>query len=231
MNLLEWDASTGPVEYRGAISRMEDRVAAILAGDAPELIWLLEHPPLYTGGTSAQPEDLIGSSVIPVFPTGRGGQYTYHGPGQRIAYTMLDLRVRGRDVRKYVRNLEQWLIDVLAGFGIDSKREDGRVGVWVNHPNRGIAKIGAIGVRVRRWITYHGISLNVDPDLSHYASIVPCGISDAAVTSLADLGVDVTLEEVDLALRHCFENIFEADLHTDDFSLGANIAASAQSAE
>ncbi len=207
MELPEWDASIGPVSYETAVARMEQRVADILAGRARGLVWLLEHPPLYTAGASAKPQDLVDPGRFPVHSTGRGGQYTYHGPGQRIAYVMLDLRHRGLDLRIFVRDLEQWLIDTLAGFGIAGGRREGRVGVWVETPT-GSAKIAALGLRVRRWITYHGVSLNVNPDLGHYAGIVPCGISDAGVTSLAAMGIAVTMEEVDLALRHCFEKVF-----------------------
>ena len=209
MEPLEWQISETPVPYPEAVAAMERRVAEIRAGTAPELVWLLEHPPLYTAGTSARPEDLL-DPRFPVFQSGRGGQYTYHGPGQRIAYVMLDLRRRGPDVRAFVCNLENWVIAVLAGFGVRGERRDGRVGVWVDRGrNGGDAKIAAVGVRVRHWITFHGISLNVEPDLQHYAGIVPCGISDAGVTSLVDLGITASMAEVDAALRHCFETVFE----------------------
>jgi len=209
MDPIEWQISDVPVAYPDAVAAMERRVAAIRAGEAPELVWLLEHPPLYTAGTSAQPEDLL-EPRFPVFETGRGGQYTYHGPGQRVAYVLLDLRRRGPDVRGYVCKLEDWIIATLAGFGVRGERRAGRVGVWVDRGrNGGDAKIAAVGVRVRHWITFHGISLNVEPDLDHYGGIVPCGIEDAGVTSLVDLGLTVTMSEVDAALRHCFDVTFE----------------------
>ena len=186
---------------------MEARVAGIRAGEFPELVWLLEHPALFTAGTSARPEDLTGLIDLPVFPTGRGGEYTYHGPGQRIAYVMLDLRARGPDVRVHVGRLEAWLIATLAEFGVAGERRDDRVGVWVRD-SAGEAKIAAIGVRIRRWVSYHGVSLNVAPDLDHYRGIVPCGIRDHGVTSLAALGVTATMADVDAALRRTFGDIF-----------------------
>ncbi|MDA0369137.1 MAG: lipoyl(octanoyl) transferase LipB [Proteobacteria bacterium] len=209
MNTVEWQISDSPVGYAEATEAMERRVEEIRAGTAPELIWLLEHPPLYTAGTSARASDLLAPDRLPVFPTGRGGQYTYHGPGQRIAYVMLDLRRRDRDVRRFVCDLETWLIAALAGFGVAGRQEDGRIGVWVDRGRgRGVAKIAAIGVRIRHWITYHGVSLNIEPDLAHYGGIVPCGIEDAGVTSLVDLGVTPSMAEVDAALQHCFTVVF-----------------------
>lgn len=207
---VEWQISEGLVPYGEAVAAMETRVAAIRAGTAAECVWLLEHPPLYTAGTSAQAGDLIDPAGLPVFPSGRGGQYTYHGPGQRIAYVMLDLRRRGADVRAFVGRLEDWLIAVLRGFGIEGERRTGRIGVWVPRPGRADAKIAALGIRVRHWVSYHGVALNVRPNLEHFRGIVPCGIRDAAVTSLADLGVDVGLADVDAALHHCFETTFGA---------------------
>jgi lipoyl(octanoyl) transferase len=214
---IEWTVTHGPVPYEAACAAMAERVAGIVAGTAPELVWLLEHPPLYTAGTSARPEDLVGASYLPVHRTGRGGQYTYHGPGQRVAYVMLDVRRRFGDVRAYVAALEDWLIDTLAAFDVRGERWPGRVGVWVV-PNSAAmaggaeprAKIAAIGVRLSRWVSSHGIALNVAPDLSHYAGIVPCGIRDAGVTSLAVLGWRVSLDEVDMALRTAFEHRFGA---------------------
>jgi lipoyl(octanoyl) transferase len=207
---VEWIISETPVGYEGALEAMDARVAAIAAGEAPEAVWLLEHPPLYTAGTSARPEDLL-DPRFPVHAAGRGGQYTYHGPGQRVAYVMLDLTRRGRDIRCLVQGLEQWVIDTLESYNVRGERRDGRVGVWVERPDRAIGredKIAAIGVRVRKWITFHGISLNVSPDLSHYDGIVPCGITDQGVTSLEDLGLLLTLPEVDSVLRARFEAIF-----------------------
>ena len=189
---------------------MEARVAAIREGAAPELVWLLEHPPLYTAGTSARAEDLLDPQLLPVHRTGRGGRYTYHGPGQRIAYVMLDLTRRDRDVRCHVHRLEEWMIRTLARFGIRGERRDGRVGIWLARPGGGEEKIAAIGVRVRRWVTYHGVALNVDPELDHYRGIIPCGIAEHGVTSLARLGVGATMEEVDRTLQATFSGIFEA---------------------
>ena len=203
-----WRIDDDPVPYPVASAEMERLAAAIRTGDAPETVWLLEHPPLYTAGTSARPEDLLDPDALPVFETGRGGQYTYHGPGQRIAYVMLDLTRRGNDLRGYVCNLENWLIRTLDRFNIRGERREGRVGVWVRRAGGGEAKIAAVGVRVRRWVTFHGISLNVEPDLSHYDGIVPCGIAEHGVTSLADLGHPVSMAEVDMALRASFDEIF-----------------------
>ena len=214
----EWIVDDSPVPYPAAIAFMEDRVAAIRAGDAPEAIWLLEHPPLYTAGTSADPADLIEPDRFPVYETGRGGQYTYHGPGQRIAYVMLDLKRRGGDVRCYVHDLEAWIIRTLAGFGVQGERRDGRVGIWVTRGGGREDKIAAIGVRVRRWVTYHGISINLEPDLGHFSGIVPCGISAHGVTSLADLGVTATMPDLDLALKATFGEIFDVKPSSADES-------------
>ena len=199
--MLEWKISKGLVAYPEAMAEMEQRVADILAGRAPELIWLLEHPPLYTSGTSAKPADLLSPQGFPVYEAGRGGQYTYHGPGQRVAYVMFDLKKRGKmDVRSYVQSLEGWIIRVLAEFGVEGVVREGRIGVWVGTP-QGEEKIAAIGIRIRKWVTFHGICINVNPDLSHYAGIVPCGISEFGVTSLQKLGVVANMEEVDAALK------------------------------
>jgi len=207
---VEWRISTIPVDYEPAVDEMEARVAAIRAGVAPELVWLLEHPPLYTAGTSARDQDLLDPRGLPVHRTGRGGRYTYHGPGQRIAYVMLDLARRGPDVRCHVHRLEEWIIRTLARFGIKGERRDGRVGIWVVRSGGGEEKIAAIGMRVRRWVTYHGMALNVDPELDHYRGIVPCGIPEHGVTSLARLGVRATMAELDEALRATFAEVFEA---------------------
>jgi lipoyl(octanoyl) transferase len=207
---VEWRIFDAPLDYERALVMMDDRVAAIAAGTAPEAVWLLEHPPLYTAGTSARPEDLL-DPRFPVYAAGRGGQYTYHGPGQRVAYVMLDLTRRGRDIRCLVQGLEQWVIDTLAAHNITAGRREGRVGVWVRRPDRGPDredKIAAIGVRVRKWITFHGIALNIAPDLSHYDGIVPCGISDQGITSFEDLGVLLSMSEVDSVLRRRFEGLF-----------------------
>jgi lipoyl(octanoyl) transferase len=196
------------VSYPDAIARMEQRAADIRAGAAPELVWLLEHPPLYTAGTSAQAGDLIAPDRLPVFKTGRGGQFTYHGPGQRIGYVMLDLKQRGSDVRRFVNDLEEWLIRTLAAFDVKGERRADRIGVWVARGNGREDKIAALGVRVRRWVTFHGVSLNVNPDLSHYAGIVPCGIRQHGVTSLADLGLDISMDDVDKAMKKNFAEVF-----------------------
>ena len=206
---IHWRISDGPVAYADAVARMEARVAAIRAGTEPELVWLLEHPPLYTAGTSARDADLVAPGRLPVHRTGRGGQYTYHGPGQRVAYVMVDLNRRGRDLRCFVWQLEQWVIETLAAFNVTGERRDGRVGVWVARDGRE-DKVGAVGVRVKRWVTYHGVSINVDPDLAHYAGIVPCGITEHGVTSLADLGIPATMADVDVALRQTFTKVFAA---------------------
>ncbi len=204
---IEWRIDDGPVAYPLAVSGMEWRAAAIRAGTAPQMVWLLEHPPLYTAGTSAREADLLEPDRFPVFRTGRGGQYTYHGPGQRVGYVMLDLRMRGADVRAFVRDLEDWLIRTLARFNVIGERREGRVGIWVDK-NGHDCKIAAIGVRVRRWVTYHGVSLNVEPELSHFDGIVPCGLDRFGVTSLADLGLPVTMNDVDVALRETFGEVF-----------------------
>lgn len=206
----EWRISEGLVPYPEALAAMKTRAAAIAEGSANEAVWLLEHPPLYTAGTSAQEADLL-KPRFPVFDAGRGGQYTYHGPGQRVAYVMLDLRERGRDIRCFVNHLEQWVIDTLAAYNIKAERREGRIGVWVPRPDKGILredKIAAIGVRVSKWVSFHGISLNISPDLSHYDGIVPCGISDQGVTSFEDLGQLAGMAEVDSALRRAFETHF-----------------------
>jgi lipoyl(octanoyl) transferase len=200
---IEWHVSDRPVPYPAALEAMEDRVAAIRAGTAAEQVWLLEHPPLFTAGTSARPADLLWQDRFPVYETGRGGQYTYHGPGQRVAYAMIDLGRRGRDLRAYVTALEDWVIRALADFNVKGERRDGRVGVWVATPS-GERKIAAIGVRVRHWVTFHGVSINVEPDLSHYGGIVPCGIAEHGVTSLVDLGIPATLADLDVALKTHF---------------------------
>jgi lipoyl(octanoyl) transferase len=211
--LVEWRVSDEPVPYEVAVAEMDARAAAIAEGAAAELVWLLQHPPLYTAGTSAKPADLVEPDRLPVFSTGRGGQYTYHGPGQRIGYVMLDLKRRRPDLRAYVCALEAWMIATLSRFGVTGERREDRVGVWVRRPERGAGaedKIAAIGVRVKRWVTLHGVSLNVEPDLSHYAGIVPCGVRDHGVTSLADLGRVVGMAEADMAMREAFEEIFGA---------------------
>ena len=206
---MEWNISQGLIEYPDAVAAMERRVGEIQAGRAPELVWLLEHPPLYTAGTSAKGADLLDGKRFPVYDSGRGGQFTYHGPGQRVAYVMLDLKRRNAmDVRHYVQNLEQWIIATLAQFGLDGQVREGRIGVWVADKNGQDAKIAAIGIRIRKWVTYHGISLNLNPDLSHYAGIVPCGIDNFGVTSLDALGIKASMGEVDAALRKEFGKIF-----------------------
>jgi len=207
---IEWRASEIPVDYGAAVEAMEERVAGIRAGTAGELVWLLEHPPLYTAGTSARDDELLDPQRLPVHRTGRGGRYTYHGPGQRIAYVMLDLLRRGRDVRCHVHLLEEWIIRTLARFDVRGERRDGRVGIWVARRGAGEEKIAAIGVRVRRWVTYHGVALNLDPELDHYRGIVPCGIAEHGVTSLAALGIGATMAEIDEALRATFAEVFGA---------------------
>src|ERR1700742_572664 len=209
---VEWRISDSLVPYPEAVALMEDRVAAIAAGRAPELVWLLEHPPLYTSGTSGNSGDLL-EARFPLFATGRGGQLTYHGPGQRVAYVMLDLKCRRPDVRAYVASLEAWIIRTLAAFNIRGERREDRVGVWVRRPDKGPDhedKIDAIGVRLRRWVSFHGIALNVEPDLSHFDAIVPCGVADPryGVTSLADLGHLVSMADADIALRQAFIEVF-----------------------
>jgi lipoyl(octanoyl) transferase len=209
---VEWRISDRPVPYLEAIALMESRAAAIAAGDAPELVWLLEHPPLYTSGTSGNAGDLL-EPRFPLFSTGRGGQVTYHGPGQRVAYVMLDLKRRKPDVRAYVAGLEAWIIRTLAAFNVRGERREDRVGVWVSRPDKGAGcedKIAAIGVRLRRWVSFHGISINVEPDLSHFDAIVPCGVVDPryGVTSLVDLGHPASMMDVDIALRQAFAEVF-----------------------
>lgn len=206
-----WAVSPGRVGYEAAVAAMETRAEAIAEGREGELVWLLEHPPLYTAGVSARPADLLEPDRFPVFKSSRGGQFTYHGPGQRVAYVMLDLSARRKDVRAYVAALEGWIIDALAAFNVDGQVRKGRVGVWVEHgaPKRE-DKIAAIGVRLRRWVSFHGISLNVEPDLGHFAGIVPCGVTEHGVTSLVDLGLPVSLAEVDAALKASFERVFGA---------------------
>lgn len=211
---LEWTVREGYSDYAATLAEMSARADAIRAGTAPEAVWLVEHAPVYTAGTSAKPEDLR-DPRFPVFEAGRGGQYTYHGPGQRVAYVMIDLKERGGDVREYVRRLEEWMIRTLARFNVKGERRDGRVGIWVDRGPDGRGgrredKIGAIGVRVKRWVTFHGLSLNIDCDLTHFAGIVPCGISAPAygVTSLADLGLLVTMPEFDMMLREEFSRVF-----------------------
>jgi lipoyl(octanoyl) transferase len=211
MEAPEWRISSLPVPYGEAVAEMEARVEAIAEGRARELVWLLEHPPLYTAGTSADARDLIDPKRFPVFKTGRGGQYTYHGPGQRVAYVMLDLKRRKPDVRAFVEDLERWLIAALAEFNVTGELREGRVGVWVRRPEKGLTaedKIAAIGVRIRKWVTFHGVSLNIDPDLDHFTGIVPCGISQFGVTSLADLGLTATMADADIALRRTFGQVF-----------------------
>lgn len=208
-----WAVSPGLVEYNAAVAAMEARAAAIAEGSAGELVWLLEHPPLYTAGVSAKPGDLLDADRFPVFQTGRGGQFTYHGPGQRVAYVMLDLRRRGRDVTRFVGDLERWIIGALDAFNVKGEVRVGRVGVWVERKGPGWAredKIAAIGVRLRKWVSFHGIAFNVEPDLEHFSGITPCGISGPqfGVTSLVDLGLPVTMSDADAALRGSFEAVF-----------------------
>ena len=213
----EWRVIPGLSDYAATVAAMEARVADIAAGRAGEAIWLLEHPPLYTAGTSARAEDLRSPDRFPVHPAGRGGQYTYHGPGQRVVYVMLDLNHRGRDVRRFVCGLERWVIATLAEFGVTAMRREGRVGVWVARPDKPLLpdgsgredKIAAIGIKLRRWVSFHGISLNLEPDLSHYDGIVPCGITGHGVTSLVDLGLPVTMADLDVALMRSFGRVFD----------------------
>ena len=214
--MVEWTILPGLADYARTLAAMEARAGAIARGEADEAVWLLEHPPLYTAGTSARPEDLTDPQRFPVFAAGRGGQYTYHGPGQRVAYVMLDLNRRGRDVRRFVCALEAWVIATMAAFNVTAERRAGRVGVWVVRPDRAAnpdgspheAKIAAIGVKLRRWVSFHGLSINVEPDLTHFAGIVPCGIRDHGVTSLVDLGLPVTMADLDIALRTTFPTHF-----------------------
>ena len=207
-----WAISAAPVGYLEAVAAMEARVGAIAEGKAGELVWLLEHPPLYTAGVSARPTDLLDADRFPVFASGRGGQFTYHGPGQRVAYVMLDLTQRRKDVRAFVTALEAWVIGALGRFNVEGQVRDGRVGVWVERRTPGLApredKIAAIGVKLRRWVSFHGVSLNVEPDLDHFGGIVPCGVTEHGVTSLVDLGLPVTLDQADAALLASFREIF-----------------------
>ena len=211
--MVEWITSDGLTDYDEAVAFMEARADAIARGEAEEAIWLVEHPPLYTAGTSAKPADLTDPDRFPVYPSKRGGQYTYHGPGQRVAYVMLDVGERGHDVRRFVQDLENWVIAALAEFNVKGEIREGRVGVWVERPEKPRAvdgsvredKIAALGIRLRKWVSFHGLSINVDPDLGHFSGIVPCGIREHGVTSLVDLGLPVTMADVDLALRRTFE--------------------------
>ena len=211
--MVEWIISDGLTDYAEALSFMETRVDAISRGEAEECIWLLEHPPLYTAGTSAKSSDLIDPDRFPVFEARRGGEYTYHGPGQRVAYVMLDVAKRGRDVRQFVKDLETWVIATLDTFNVKGEIREGRVGVWVQRPEKPLQadgnpaedKIVALGIRLRKWVSFHGMSINVDPDLSHFEGIVPCGITDHGVTSLVDLGLPVTMNDLDVALRQTFD--------------------------
>ncbi|MEO9863116.1 MAG: lipoyl(octanoyl) transferase LipB [Yoonia sp.] len=214
--MVEWITSKGLTPYPDALRIMEDRANAIAAGDANEAIWLVEHPPLYTAGTSAKSADLIDPDRFPVFEARRGGEYTYHGPGQRVAYVMLDVGKRGHDVRRFVKQLEGWVIAALKEFNVEGEIRDGRVGVWVPRPDKPLMpdgsvaedKIAALGIRLRKWVSFHGLSINVEPDLDHFGGIVPCGISDHGVTSLVDLGLPVTMDDVDVALRRTFDAAF-----------------------
>jgi lipoyl(octanoyl) transferase len=213
--MVEWITSTGLTDYNEAVAFMEARAEAIHAGEAEEAIWLVEHPPLYTAGTSAKPADLLEPDRFPVYESKRGGQYTYHGPGQRVAYVMLNVGERGRDVRCFVRDMEQWIIAALAEFNVHGEIRDGRVGVWVPRPDKPLLpdgslredKIAALGVRLKKWVSFHGLSINVEPDLSHFGGIVPCGITQHGVTSLVDLGLPVTMEDVDVALMSTFDRV------------------------
>ena len=200
---IEWRTSDSPVAYPDALAFMEQRAAAIRAGSEPECVWLLEHPPLFTAGTSADRAELFNPLGFPVFEAGRGGRYTYHGPGQRVGYVMIDLEKRGKDIRRFVHALEQWVIDALARFAVNARRAEGRIGIWVGE-GASEAKIGALGVRVKRWVTLHGFSINVAPDLAHFSGIVPCGIAEFGVTSLAELGKQIALQRVDDALKSNF---------------------------
>ncbi|MCB1338650.1 MAG: lipoyl(octanoyl) transferase LipB [Maritimibacter sp.] len=216
--MVEWRIEPGLTDYPAAVATMEARAAAISAGEAGELVWLVEHPPLYTAGTSANPRDLVDPDRFPVYDTRRGGQYTYHGPGQRVVYVMLDLNARGRDVRAFVQRLEHWIIAALAEFNVTGEIREGRVGVWVERRDKPLGatgapredKIAAIGVRLKKWVSFHGLSINVDPDLGHFSGIVPCGITEHGVTSLVDLGLPVTMADLDLALERTFGPVFGA---------------------
>ena len=214
--MVEWITTDGLTDYETALAFMEERVAGIVAGTAEECVWLLEHPPLYTAGTSARPEDLVDPDRFPVYDARRGGEYTYHGPGQRVVYVMLDVAKRGHDVRRFVKDLENWIIATLDSFNIKGEIREGRVGVWVRRPEKpplpdgsqAEDKIAAIGIRLRKWISFHGISINVEPELAHFDGIVPCGIKDYGVTSLVDLGLPVTMADLDVALRDSFPKVF-----------------------
>ncbi|WP_377507048.1 lipoyl(octanoyl) transferase LipB [Octadecabacter sp. R77987] len=216
--MVEWITTTGLTDYATAVDFMETRAAAIAAGEAEECIWLVEHPPLYTAGTSAKPADLTDPDRFPVYDSKRGGQYTYHGPGQRVAYTMLNVAERGRDVRCFVRDLEAWIIAALAEFNVQGEIRQGRVGVWVQRHDKPLTalgqpqedKIAALGIRLRKWVSFHGLSINVEPDLDHFSGIVPCGITEHGVTSLVDLGLPVTMDDVDVALRKTFDRVMTA---------------------
>ena len=205
---IEWKFSDGLTDYEDATFFMENRVAEIRNGTAEELVWFVEHPPLYTAGTSSKEADLLAPKKFPVYDAGRGGQYTYHGPGQRVVYVMLDLNKRGKDVRQYVANLESWIINTLSEFNVIGEKRDGRIGVWVRRDGGREDKIAAIGVRVRKWVTFHGICINVEPDLSHYSGIIPCGISEHGVTSLVDLGLPVNMDDLDAALQRTWPGLF-----------------------
>ncbi|WP_417433799.1 lipoyl(octanoyl) transferase LipB [Kiloniella sp.] len=208
---MEWRITENHVSYQDALNFMEDRVGKIFTNESPQTVWLLEHPPLYTAGTSADKEDLIDPDRFPVYDAGRGGQYTYHGPGQRVAYVMLNLNLYNKDVRKFVYNLEEWIIRTLVKFNVKGERREGRVGIWIDRGNGREDKIAAIGVRVRKWITFHGISINLDPDLSHFEGIVPCGINQHGVTSLVDLGLCVSMEDLDVAMKEAFFEVFKPE--------------------
>ena len=214
--MVDWITEPGLLDYDRAVTFMEARAAGIRTGTAPETIWLVEHPPMYTAGTSAKPEDLKDAARFPVYPTKRGGQYTYHGPGQRVAYVMLDVAARGHDVRKFVHDMEEWIIATLDQFNVQGERREGRVGVWVTRPEKPPLpdgspredKVAALGIRIRKWVSFHGLSINVEPDLSHFDGIVPCGITGHGVTSLVDLGLPVTMGDVDVALKKTFGEVF-----------------------
>ncbi|MFD2205350.1 lipoyl(octanoyl) transferase LipB [Kiloniella antarctica] len=214
---IEWRISENQIAYPDALSFMEDRANEIFSNKSHQTVWLLEHPPLYTAGTSAHTKDLVDPDRFPVYDAGRGGQYTYHGPGQRVAYTMLDLSLYNKDVRKYVFNLEEWIIRTLAKFNVRGERREGRVGIWIDRGNGREDKIAAIGVRVRKWVSFHGIAINLDPDLSHFDGIIPCGINEHGVTSLVDLGLCVSMEDLDVALKDAFYEVFKPEV-----SIGQN---------
>lgn len=213
---VEWKVSKQPVPYGSAVEWMDTRIAQIISGTAPEVVWLLEHPPMYTAGTSSNVKDLIDPDRFPVFKTQRGGQYTYHGPGQRIIYVMLDVAKRGHDIRKFIKDLENWIIDTLAEFNLAGEVRKGRVGVWIQRPDLPFSsqgtvveqKIAAIGIRLRKWVSYHGISINLNPNLNHFSGIIPCGIDGFGITSFADLGRQTTFKDLDLALRKTFNQTF-----------------------